>query len=347
MKKYRTGLLAALAMAVLILDSKTALQGAGEGIELCLHTVIPALFPFFVLSSMINSVFIGKSLPILRPLGKLCGLPSGCESLLVLGLIGGYPVGAQSVSEAYRQGAITVPTAKRLLGFCNNAGPSFIFGMAASLFTNACVPWLLWLIQVVSAVMVGILLPGKDNYTASLQRMTQITLTQALQQSLRNMAAVCGWVILFRVYLNICNRWFLWLLTPTLQTIFTGILEMSNGCWSLTGVEDPGIRFLLACCFLTFGGLCVCMQTASVSRRLGLGMYLPGKLLQTVFSFFLSAMILPLLYPDSGFPYRIVLVIGSVLIIAALLLKKVVAKQVNMLYNRGNESWEGTKYVVP
>ena len=39
---------AALGMLVLILDSKTALAGAREGIDLCIRTVIPSLFPFFL-----------------------------------------------------------------------------------------------------------------------------------------------------------------------------------------------------------------------------------------------------------------------------------------------------------
>ena len=41
-----TGLTGAAGMLVLILDAKTALAGAKEGIQLCLYTVIPSLFPF-------------------------------------------------------------------------------------------------------------------------------------------------------------------------------------------------------------------------------------------------------------------------------------------------------------
>ena len=47
-QRDRTSILAALGMIVLILDAKTALSGAREGIDLCMRTVIPALFPFFI-----------------------------------------------------------------------------------------------------------------------------------------------------------------------------------------------------------------------------------------------------------------------------------------------------------
>ena len=39
---------------------------------------------------------------------------------------------------------------------------------------------------------------------------------------------------------------------------------------------------------LSFGGVCVLLQTASVTEGLPLGGYVKGKLLQTVFSFLLS-----------------------------------------------------------
>lgn len=40
------GLPVALGMLLLVLDSKTALLGAKEGVMLCLSSVIPALLPF-------------------------------------------------------------------------------------------------------------------------------------------------------------------------------------------------------------------------------------------------------------------------------------------------------------
>ena len=48
-KQLWTGIAASMGMLVLILDGKTALEGARQGIELCLRTVVPSLFPFFLL----------------------------------------------------------------------------------------------------------------------------------------------------------------------------------------------------------------------------------------------------------------------------------------------------------
>jgi len=111
---------------------------------MCLESVVPSLFPFLILSGIITTSFTGVEVKILRPVGRLCGIPSGGESLLLIGLIGGYPVGAQCIYRAYETGQISKVDAQRMLGFCNNAGPAFIFGITASLFDSLIYPWLIW-----------------------------------------------------------------------------------------------------------------------------------------------------------------------------------------------------------
>ena len=140
-KRIIRGIFAALGILILILDSKTALQGGIAGIEVCLMQVIPALLPFFVLTMLLSSAFTGANIPMLRPLGRLCRMPRGSESLLLLGLLGGYPAGAQSVAEAYRSGQLQRQDAQRLLSFCSNAGPSFLFGFASVVFPYSWLPW--------------------------------------------------------------------------------------------------------------------------------------------------------------------------------------------------------------
>ena len=98
--RIRTGIFASLGMLLLILDTKTAIQGAQEGIRLCIMTVIPSLFPFFVLSSLLTGALTGVRLRFLRPIGKLCRMPAGSESLLLIGMLGGYPTGAKSAADA-------------------------------------------------------------------------------------------------------------------------------------------------------------------------------------------------------------------------------------------------------
>ncbi len=320
-----TGIIAFIAMCVLILDAKTGLTGARDGLTLCMNTVIPALFPFFVISAIINSSVTGKKISFLRPLRYLCGIPKGCESLLLLGLLGGYPVGAQAVYNAYESGKINGITARRLLGFCNNAGPSFIFGILSSQFQTQKIVWIIWGIHILSAILVGILLPNKQETAAILTASKPITLPDALEKAVKTTATVCGWVILFRVVCSFFGRWFLQFLPSSFQVVLTGILELTNGCSYLSSIPLESLRFLVCCCMLSFGGLCVTLQTVSVTKELGVGMYLPGKLLQTVLSLVLAAILLPFLYPGENnrlLPFLMTAVIIILLLVLGLYGKK-------------------------
>lgn len=283
-------------MLVLILDAKTALTGAKDGIELCLYTVIPSLFPFFILSILINRSLTGRTFRLLRPIGKLCGIPKGAETILLLGLLGGYPVGAQSISEAYYAKSLNRNDARRMLGFCNNAGPAFLFGMVGSLFDKPLIPWLLWGIHIISAILVGCILPGKSSCDCLSTQKSPITISQALENSVKTMALVCGWVIVFRVMLAFLQRWFLWLFPIDVKIFLTGILELSNGCFALHALTSQGTRFVVSAGILAFGGICVAMQTMSVTGELGTGMYFPGKLLQCCISIMLAVITQQLIF---------------------------------------------------
>lgn len=297
MKKRRvaTGLLAGCAMLAIILDGKTALSSAQEGIVLCQQTVIPSLFPFFVLSGIVTSSLIGQNLGIFRCLGRFCKIPQGTESLLLIGFLSGYPAGAQLVTQSYNNGALTRTSAQRMLGFCNNAGPAFIFGMLGPMFSAWYIPWTLWGIHIAGALLAALMLSGE--LSCSQISKNKNTFHNIFRQSIVNIATVCGWVIIFRIIIGFCSRWFLWIMPTTAQVLLSGILELSNGCVSMLQIPNEGLRFILAGFMLSFGGLCVMMQTKSVTSGLGFGSYFPGKAIQLLFTITACCILQRLLFP--------------------------------------------------
>lgn len=301
-RQNRIVFISATLMLVLVLDCRTVVQGAREGIQLCLQSVIPALFPFFVISSFLTSYLLGLSVPGLHWVGRLCHIPPGAESLFLLGILGGYPVGAKCVTQCCQSGLISRSDARRLLGFCSNCGPSFIFGICSTLFTRPVVPLLLWLIQLLSAMIVGVILPASHHFEKTNIRNTTMTVTGAIKGSVKSMSEVCGWVIVFRVIISLLRKWLFWLLPEYLCVGISGLLELTNGCMLLTEIASESLRFVTCCILLSFGGLCVVMQTASVSGECGLGYYLPGKILQSLFSSILAMIAASVIFKEAA-PY--------------------------------------------
>ena len=270
MKRYLAPVGWALGMLVLILDGQTAMVGAAEGLMLCMQTLIPSLFPFFLLSAMLTSSLSGGG-------------------LLLTGILGGYPVGAGNAARAYRAGQLEKSEAQRLAVLCNCAGPSFLFGVVSPVLGDLRKGGLLWGIYLVSILLLRLILPENGKIRGFGQ---PVRLQQALHDSIRAMAGVCGWVILFRVLLCILDRWILWLLPPWGRVCIYGILELSNGCLAL-GNLDPGSAFVLAAGFIGFGGLCVLLQTASVTEGLSLKLYFPGKCFQAAVCMGLASLVTP------------------------------------------------------
>lgn len=286
-----TGIGAAVGICILILDGKTALIGAQTGVDQCLKAVIPALFPFFLFSNLLLDALWGCSLPFLSPLARLFGVPKGGESLLVCGFLGGYPVGVQNAASLYATGQLEEKEALRLTSFIGQPGPAFLFGMVAPMLEKPESVWVLWGILLYSAFLVSLLTPG-SNREITLGKHRNAALSQAMSASLSAIGKVCGWVVLFQVLLAFLKRWVLWYFSEEEVAVIGGLLELSGGCLLLKTVPSGGLRFLIACGILSFGGLCVVMQTVSVLGSLSPTAYLLGKLIQTVFSLTLAFAIL-------------------------------------------------------
>lgn len=339
-KRYLwTGVLSCFGLFVLILDAKTALSGAQSGISLCINSVIPSLFPFFIVTSFVRSVFIGKPIRILRPISRLCGIPEGAESLMLLGFLGGYPVGAQGIHDAYCYGAISKNDAKRMLGFCNNAGPAFLFGMLGCLFSSQKTIWIIWGIHIVTAIIIGMVLPGKQAYTCKLPKQETISIPSCIEKSIKSMGLVCAWVVVFRVIITFLERWIFWLFPTEWNSLISGILELTNGCHALAEITKEGTRFVFSATFLGVGGLCVAMQTVSVTKKTGTGMYFLGKLLHGALGFLTSILIQHFIFPKEEifeiFPVVQILVAGMVgiMLLSPLFVKKPLAFLNKLMYN--------------
>lgn len=291
MNRNKLGLTgAALAMLILILDSRAAADAAAAGVEACIRTVIPALFPFFLLSGYLTgSLGSGR---LSGAVARLFHAPRNTGGVLLAGLLGGYPLGAKLASEACRNGYVTKTQADRLLMFCSQAGPSFLFGIASAQLDGAASGWMLLSIQLLSAGSVARLFPTEPHNAPVTEIVRPVKWNDAMRSSLLAIGSVCGWVVVFSVVIRFLCRWVLWLLPETMQILICGMLELTNGCLMLSSVADPQLRFLLAAVMLNFGGLCVVMQTASVAQGLDLRRYIVGKIMQTLFSVLFALTIL-------------------------------------------------------
>lgn len=272
-------------MALLLLCSADAAQAVRDALALCVQSVIPALFPFFVVSSLFIDLgcaaVLGRSLaPIMR---RLFGVSGAGGTAFLLGIIGGYPVGGRTAGELYRSGQCEREECERLLAFCNNAGPSFILGIAGlGCFGSVRVGAWLYLIHVGAAVMVGLLFRSTSRQMGQPEKTETPRWADALIQAVRggamSMVNICAFVVFFLVVLRLLSRF-----TGIQHGAILGIVEMTNGILRLAN-DRRG--FIWAAGLLGWGGLSVHCQTAAVlsGSSLSLKRYFIGKALQAAIS---------------------------------------------------------------
>lgn len=310
-------IIASLAMLAMILDAKTALSGASEGLELCIKVVIPSLFPFMILSMVLTTLLSKLSFSNQYLSSRFLHLSPQGIKLFVLGLLGGYPVGAQCIAQAYQSRMIRRSEAERMLAFCNNAGPAFIFGIGLRLLDQVWMCWIVWLIHILGSCITGILTPPMDIQDHSIiSSGIAPPKISIIQRGIEAISSVCGWIILFRVILAFFERWILWLLPKPLDIIISGILELANGSIDLTNIASPGIRFIIFSAILGFGGLCVMLQTKTVLSGSVLNgyLYFPGKMVHASISYLLSFLVATLIFEENLMNSNWALLISALLI---------------------------------
>jgi len=285
--------------------SITAVQGA---LVLCYRTVIPTLFPFFILSSMLVYSGFGDSMaklfsPVMGPIFKV----SGAGALpFVLGLVCGYPAGAKCVATLYQSGALSKDEAEKLLPFCNNSGPLFVIGAVGTVMMgNVSVGVYLYVVHIISAVCVGVLQRAcrqsdkktEKNYHREKKHQGYLqAFSNAVSDSVITILTVCGFIIFFAAIIGsvspFCDRFF----SPTISLFIKSVAEITNGIY-LTSLIGYTQRIMLSFIsfLLGFGGLCVCMQVSAVVAGTGirLGRYVLGKIVQGA----ISAMIVYVSFP--------------------------------------------------
>ncbi len=241
-------------------------------LKLCAAKVIPALFVYSVLCSVIcqSTLFF-----------KLCAVPwFGTEAaVLALGLLGGFPLGATVSAELYDNGVISKKQAEYLCSFTNNPSLSFIISYTGAVLGSKRIAVSLALLTVASAMLTALIMKytylNKNERLIILPRRAVNTKSFAriITDSCYTLLTVCGCIVFFGS------------ISVLFPEYLRGFFELSGG---ISACTEP----VSAAVLLGFSGLSVMLQIAAVcDKRLSLKPYAVSKLAQSaimgIFAYFL------------------------------------------------------------
>lgn len=255
----------AAAFALLLCRPEAAAEGAGAGLALCAGIVVPSLLPFLILSGLASALGLPALLAkLLSPVLERLRIPPVCAAPLLLGLLGGYPVGAAALAGLVRGGMLDPEEAERALPWCNNTGPGFIVGfVGAGVFGSVRAGLVLYLCHLLAALILAFC-GGKRRAEAAVSQPFSggLSLAQALPECVRsaamNMVCICAYVVFFSVLSSLLRA-----VGLRFSPLVSGILELSQGVSALR--DSPANPCSAAVCafLIGFGGLSVHCQTLS------------------------------------------------------------------------------------
>jgi len=266
-----TILFASFLLSMLIFSGETT-TGARYGLILWYQSVVPALFPFMVISSVIVSC--GGILYLMAPLHFLLKRvfplsKEGCY-VLVSGLICGFPMGAKVCADFIHENRMTLNEGKFLMAICNQPSPMFLLGFVYPFFQEYVSSARLFIALYLP--LIPLALTARHLYFSEAAEIhtnpvfsmgqKQIPLDDAIMNAGKVLCKIGGYLILFSILIQIIQK-MSWI-SGVVQLLLIGVLEMTTAVRELAVRVPYPYSFIVVLTSLAFGGLSGLFQVRSV-----------------------------------------------------------------------------------
>ena len=298
----------AFSLCALISNPSGASNAVREGLNTCAKIIIPSLLPFFFVSGIISSMGIAEDLgrTIQRPFKNIPDTLAYACTPFILGILGGYPVGAAALSQLVKDQRISAKQGERLLPICNNTGPAFIIGaVGGEIFASGKAGLLLYFCHIGAALILALVfipkcVGRKSEIRKSNNNYSGISkiLPECVKGALDKCFSICGFVIFFAVLREILTQLgIISLISLALnnysgieiskcQCLIYGIMELGGGIASMERLSLCPANLALAAFILGFGSLSVHCQTLAVTSEANIkcARHFVGRILHGVIS---------------------------------------------------------------
>lgn len=294
-------------------ETDASIEYVKKGISVCVKNVVPALFPFTVLSAVMAELGLSDIVSgiIGRPLGRIFGVSAAGSAVPFMGALCGFPIGAISAMRLYRSGRISREDVSRLMLFSNNPSSAFLIGAVGSaLWSCERLGVVLYFIQLLSAFLIGVF---QSVFTARSeekrveergthsQRGLSSVLVDAISDAAYSSVGICAFIMFFAAFVGaLCAFLGRFFDSQLLRSLIYCIFEMSGAVSEATRLGNTEFAVVLTAFACGWSGLSVHFQIFSVCRDAGIskGAYLLAKAVQGALSAIMMALYLKFI--DSG-----------------------------------------------
>lgn len=279
-KKIQPVVLAAAIFSVaMIIFPAVAESGSKMAIVIWCNSIVPVLLPFFFFSDFIKRT------------GELDRLPVRVYPAVVA-FLSGYPMGAKIVGDFVREKRLGAKEGKWIMSYSLVTGPAFIIFTIGTFLGSQKAAAVVALAHYAGAFVNGFVHMNlryapeerdKRGLAGNGAKMEKNRIyhgsnymeifTEAIISGFKAMAMILAYLMLFTIGINMldCAGIFELVNNETLSGFIKGVLEMTVGI-NLIGMCDASIKLkvILASALVSFGGLSVVGQSASMAVGCGI-----------------------------------------------------------------------------
>lgn len=286
----------------IMIHPEAATNGIKNGISLLLTIIIPSLFPFLVLASFIASSKVFYNLSgIFRPLTThIFKINKNGFIPILMGLVGGYPIGAKVTADLYKANRLTKNEAERLMFFTVNSGPAFaLTAVGTNILGNSVFGIILYTSTILTSLTLGFLCrflsDKKELETSNIvtSEKSENVFINSVASGANSIINISAWVLTFSCLSEILNNF---IINENVSLFINSVLEVSNGCKVCSNrVSLPVISAILG-----FGGFSVIFQISPYLKACNVQMkhFLVARILNASLSAFFTFNLLKL-FPES------------------------------------------------
>ena len=308
-KKTTSVILLIICLLFLFAFQQTNYITVKNTVTIFLNSVLPSLFPFILFTNvLIHSDTISQVTSIFKKFSNII-------SVIIIGFLCGYPMGAKITYKYYLDGKISKKQAYFLMSFVNNCNPIFILStIGICVFNNIYIGLILCISHYLSSLIIGFIYFTHNSIIHEIEEKSNIfkqnsfkklhkSFFEIVDDSIKSSFIVLGNILAFILIFNLIfaaieNILLKLNISPNIIYTLSSIFEVTNGCRLiyLNSTLNTNLVIAIISFALGFSGFSIIFQIYSCIYKAGIKLthIVKYKLLQGMLSFFITYIILML-----------------------------------------------------
>ncbi len=291
-------IICSLFLILFIINRELVFNTVGFSLDIWITSVLPALFPFFVISDILISYDVIRYIPkvIKNLFKKLFNVSDNGLVVIILSMLSGFPSNARNIKNMYNSNKISKKEGEHLLYFTHFSNPMFILGTLVSIFLKKKeLGLIIFISHYLPNIIIGILLRKLNtnkldtNYNNDINNNFGLVLTKSIRKSLDSVFNILGTLTVFLIISSLLINVFNF--NNGISLLIKSILELTSGLKELSNFNLSNSYLVIASsCILSFGGLSVHMQVINElsDTDISYSNFFIGRIIQVILSLVVS-----------------------------------------------------------